>query len=78
MIEVTSDQGITYAHCPCHAEGIIIDAEDVPLSAERVRDHLLDLIEHAKTCPSASSVQAAQVARLLAERHPRLPLERLS
>lgn len=74
VLEVTEHEGITYAHCPCHRQGaIILDASDVPLESDSVRTRLLELIGHARTCLDASSVQAATVNRLLAERHPRLP-----
>ncbi len=74
VLEVTETDGITYAHCPCHRQGaIILDASDVPLESDAVRARLLELVAHARECPGASSVQAAQVQRLLAERHPRLP-----
>lgn len=74
VLEVTETEGITYAHCPCHRQGaIILDASDVPLESDRVRRQLMDLIAHARQCLDASSTQAAQVNKLLAERHPRLP-----
>ena len=74
VLEVTINDGVTYAHCPCHEQGaIILDASQIALEADKVRTQLLELVDHARQCPAASSVQAAQVQRLLAERHPRLP-----
>lgn len=74
VLEVTENAGITYAHCPCHRQGtIILDASEIPLESDKVRAQLLELIAHARDCSDASSVQAATVNRLLAERHPRLP-----
>ena len=74
VLEVTENEGITYAHCPCHQQGaIILDASEIALESDTVRARLLELIAHARQCLDASSVQAATINRLLRERHPRLP-----
>lgn len=76
VIEVTREQGLTLADCPCHRQAVILASHEVPLPAELIRDNLLRLIEHAQRCPDASSIQSANTARvnrLMAERYPRIP-----